>query len=211
MLRGNFAQKVNDFVRAGGTFVTTYVSGYVNEEDLCFMGGFPGPLREAAGIWAEEVDVLPSEQVNSFRYRDRIYECREYFELVHAQTAEVLAAYQNDFYAGMPAVTKNNFGKGRCYYLAARTGVDFLTALYHDAAEEQGIVPVLANLPHGVSATMRVGEGGRRYRFLLNPLPQERRIHLDKPQRDLLTDRVVSGDTVLLPRSVLVLTDEQEG
>ncbi len=211
MLRGDFAQKVDAFVRAGGTFVTTYVSGYVNEEDLCFMGGFPGPLREASGIWAEEVDVLPPEQVNSFRYRGHVYECREYFELVHANTAETLATYQSDFYAGMPVITKNAYGKGHCYYLAARTGVDFLTALYRDAADEQGIVPVLANLPAGVSATMRIGEGGREYRFLLNPTPQEKLIPLDHPQRDMLTDRMVSGDTVLPPRSVLVLTDEREG
>ena len=32
------------FVKAGGTFVATYWSGVVDENDLCFLGGFPGPL-----------------------------------------------------------------------------------------------------------------------------------------------------------------------
>lgn len=36
---------IEAFVAGGGTFITTYWSGIVNESDLCHMGGFPGPLR----------------------------------------------------------------------------------------------------------------------------------------------------------------------
>ena len=59
MLRPGFAERVRAFVAGGGVYVTTYCSGWVNEEDLCFQGGFPGPLRETAGIWDEETDALP--------------------------------------------------------------------------------------------------------------------------------------------------------
>ena len=33
---------MKQFVEQGGTLVTTYVTGYVDETDLCFLGGFPG-------------------------------------------------------------------------------------------------------------------------------------------------------------------------
>ena len=36
--------RVERFTAAGGTFVATYLTGYVDETDLCFLGGFPGPV-----------------------------------------------------------------------------------------------------------------------------------------------------------------------
>ena len=42
MVKPGVAERINDFVRNGGNFVTTYFSGIVNENDLCFLGGFPG-------------------------------------------------------------------------------------------------------------------------------------------------------------------------
>ncbi|MFW5686429.1 MAG: beta-galactosidase, partial [Spirochaetota bacterium] len=50
MIKPGVAERIDAFVRAGGVFVTTYWSGIVNESDLCFLGGFPGPLAETLGI-----------------------------------------------------------------------------------------------------------------------------------------------------------------
>ena len=46
MVRSGVDKKIEEFVENGGTFVTTYWSGIVDENGLCFLGGFPGPLRE---------------------------------------------------------------------------------------------------------------------------------------------------------------------
>ncbi len=206
LLREGFADRVKAFAAAGGTFVTTYVSGYVDQDDLCFQGGFPGPLSDVAGLWAEEVDALPADRPNAFDYEGKAYECREFFELVHPGTAEVLSVYREDFYRGMPAVTRNAYGGGQCYYLAARTGEDFLTAFYRNAGKEQGVEPVLPEVPAGMGVAMRVGEGGREYRFVMNYLPTDNRITIPGRQTDLLTGETVSGETTLPPRGVLVLT-----
>ena len=35
------------------------MTAMVNENDLCYLGGFPGAgLREVFGIWNEEIDTL---------------------------------------------------------------------------------------------------------------------------------------------------------
>ena len=78
MLRPGFAEKVRDFVAEGGVYVSTYCSGWVNEEDLCFMCGFPGPLREVAGIWDEETDALDPTQGNTFTWRGKTYAVRDF-------------------------------------------------------------------------------------------------------------------------------------
>jgi beta-galactosidase len=54
MLKEGTAERIEQFVQNGGTFVATYWSGIVNENDLVFLGGFPGGLRKTLGIWSEE-------------------------------------------------------------------------------------------------------------------------------------------------------------
>lgn len=42
MVKPGFAKKVEEFTQNGGTFVTTFFSGIVNENDLVTTGGYPG-------------------------------------------------------------------------------------------------------------------------------------------------------------------------
>ena len=59
LLKPGVAARLRRFVEQGGTLVTTYWSGLVDENDLCFLGGWPGDgLREVLGIWDEETDTL---------------------------------------------------------------------------------------------------------------------------------------------------------
>ncbi len=64
MVKKGYAKRVEDFVRSGGTFLTTFFSGIVNENDIVSLGGYPGELREVLGIWAEEIDALFPDQSN---------------------------------------------------------------------------------------------------------------------------------------------------
>ena len=75
-------------------------TGWVNESDLCFLGGFPGPLTDALGIWAEEIDVLMPGMENSVQLNGNTYKLTDYAELIHLRTAKQLTGYDSDFYAG---------------------------------------------------------------------------------------------------------------
>ena len=208
MLREGFAQKVQSFVKAGGTFVLTYVSGYVSEEDLCFLGGFPGPLMDVAGLWAEEIDTLFPGTKNSFVWQGKTYEAVDFCELTHVKAARALAAYGQDFYAGMPALTENSYGAGCCYYIAARTGEDFLQDFYRQIAGEANVLPLLESIPHGIGVAERVGENGRKFLFISNFLPEENTVTLPGQWQDILIGKGVSGEIALGPRETLVLSRE---
>ncbi|MEL4016579.1 beta-galactosidase [Dryocola clanedunensis] len=167
MVNEEFAARVNEFVAAGGVFITTYWSGIVNEDDLCYTGGFPGPLREVLGIWSEEIDSLYDGETNQialtgegWEESGREYACLELCDLIHAETARVLGVYQQDFYKGRPALTRNPFGKGQAYYLAARTGGDFLKDFYRQIADKHGIAGCTSmRIPQGAVATARQNDG----------------------------------------------------
>lgn len=187
MLRPGVAERIEKFVEAGGTFVTTYWSGLVDENDLCFLGGFPGPLRKVTGIWSEEIDSLYDGDTNHIVVEGKNslglsgeYEARIYCDVIHAETAEVLATYKSDFYAGMPALTVNRFGNGNTYYIAARTGDDFLFDFYGRLLEKSSIKRALdAELPEGVTAQVR-SNGQNSFIFLMNFTQEEKCVPLDK-------------------------------
>jgi beta-galactosidase len=175
MVRPGVGERLTGFVRRGGCLVTTYLTGYVDGSDLCFQGGFPGPLRECLGIWAEELDSLYDGESNQVAAApgaslglSGTFAAHEYCEVVHAESAEVLATYGRDFYAGMPALTRNRLGAGDAFHLAARTGEDFLTAFYGRLLDEKEIRGCLGSAPPpGVSVQPR-GDGRDEYVFVLN-------------------------------------------
>lgn len=107
MVRDGFAGRAEAFVANGGHLVTTYWTGIVNESDLCYLGGFPGPLRNLLGIWAEEIDCLNDGEFNLVQGLagnqcglQGPYQVRHLCELIHTESAQALATYRDDF---MPA------------------------------------------------------------------------------------------------------------
>jgi beta-galactosidase len=125
MLRPGFADRLKSFVDAGGTAVMTYWSAVVNECDLCFLGGIPGAgLRELFGVREEESQsYFPNESVTITMERnnplemDGRYTAVDTCSVIHAESAEVLAVYADDYFAGSPALTVNKYGKGKAYYI----------------------------------------------------------------------------------------------
>jgi beta-galactosidase len=171
LLRPGTAEAIDAFVRQGGVFVATYVTGYVDQTDLFFQGGFPGPLSETLGIWCEEIDALYPEDGNSINWKGKSYRAFDFCELVHERGAEVRAVYGSDFYAGSPALTVNRRGSGRAWFIAARTGADFLQDFYRALLADCRIKPVLERpLPEGVTAQVR-SDGEKEYVFVMNFTP----------------------------------------
>ena len=105
--------RIREFVRNGGTFLTTYFSGYVDENDLVVTGGYPGKLRDILGVWVEESDALPEYKANRFVYQGQEYPAKLLCDIMHLEGAEALAEYQEDFYAGSPVAARNSFGQGQ--------------------------------------------------------------------------------------------------
>ena len=177
MVRPGVAERISEFVRNGGTYVATYLTGYVDQSDLCFRGGFPGPLRPVLGLWNEECDILHAHHTQTVLPvagnglgLSGSYAARHYCEVIHLEGGQSLANYGSDYYARQPAVTVNRHGAGHAYYIAARTDDRFLQD-FHGALIRQLQLPRswAGELPAGVCAQRR----GDRV-FLMN--------FSDKPQ-----------------------------
>jgi len=197
MVRTGIAAHIEQFVRAGGTWVTTYWSGIVNDSDLCFLGGFPEPLRQILGIWSEEIDGLMPAERNTIVPGN--YEARDFCDLIHAETARVLATYKSDFYEGRPALTENLVDAGKTYYIASRNDDRFHDDFYAGLVRDLKLRRVLnAELPVGVTAQLRT-DGIQEFVILLNFQPIEQTVRLGSARFVDLADGSTVEDTATIP------------
>jgi beta-galactosidase len=213
MIKPGVAEALEEFVADGGTFVTTYFSGIADETDLIFEGGYPGPLRDLLGIWAEEIDILSPRERNAIIFNHAFGElagehaCTHICDLVHLESAKSVARYASDFYAGRPALTVNTFGEGRAYYLATQVGQEALRPLCRAWLDEAGITPPLGHRPPpGVEVTRRISPDGTALLYLLNHNANP--VSVDLPSgsfRDLLGGEPRENHTTLPRYGVQIL------
>lgn len=210
MVKPGFANKLETFTKNGGTFVTTFFSGVVNENDLVTVGGYPGELRDLLGIWVEEIDALFPDQKNKMIVKNAYgklsgeYECGLLCDLLHTEGAEVIAEYGEDFYQGMPSLTRNVFGLGEAYYVASDPEISFLDGLVDKIAADKGIEQTLVT-PDGVEVSRRVKDG-ISYLFVLNFNKEACSYDLGDVQvENLLTGTALQGTIQIEGRGVQIL------
>lgn len=220
MLQPQTAERLRSFVYGGGQLLATYFTGYVDENQLCFLGGFPGDgLAELFGLISEEIDTLYPSDRNGIRFPDgTIWEVKDYAELLRVKDARVLAVYTEDFYQGTAAVTCKEYrvqktcgGEaeapadavkcGRAYYVAARCEAAGMRPLFLKLLQDAGIA--VKQLPENVDYCCREGEEGVYDCYLnYNTLPV---CISDVRGTDLVTGSAVNGSLELAPYGAAVI------
>lgn len=209
MCKDGFDEKIRSFVKEGGTFLTTYFSGYVEDHDLVVTGGYPGRLKDILGIWVEETDAIPEGKQNSFTYQGKTYPASVLCDLLHLQGAESLSCYDSDFYKGLPVLTCHTYGKGKAYYVATRSDEAFYKDFLGELCQKTGIQPVIKNAPDGVEATLRGNDKGD-FLFLLNHGEKAAEVELPKGGRDLISgDIYQAGAKILLEQKAAAIIKEE--
>ena len=196
---------LKEYVKNGGTVVATYLTAYVNENTLAYLGGFPGAgLGEVFGLYAEELDTLYPTDSNAVLMKDGNKAIvKDYCELIKLTGAEVLGTYESDFYAGMPAVTVHSYGNGKAYYIGTRMEEEDLIKFFTPIWSECGIKE--KELPEGVEYLTRTAEDGSTFDFYVNYNAMPAIVQLSKDGTNLLNGEAVSGKVEILPFNAVVV------
>lgn len=211
MVKEGISEKIEQYVKNGGAFVTTFMSGIVDQSDNVHLGGYPGPLRDVLGIWVEEIDALAPEQRNQVvmkkgQFNQEKYDCRMVCDLLHTEGAEVIAEYGTDFYKGMPTITKNNFGAGEAWYIGTGPEQKLLDELIGKLLKSKGIQG-FEYLPAGVEIASRKKAENEFY-FLMNHTEESQTVETPfEGYKDLLTGDQVTRNIELKPFDVKILLE----
>lgn len=211
MFRAGFQEKLRKFTKQGGTVIMTYWSGIVDETDLCYLGGTPYGLMDVFGLRSTEIDGLYDHECNfsvpvpgnSAGILQK-WQCRNLCDIVQTSTAEVLAVYGDDFYAGSPALTKNAFGHGYAYYICADFEQGFYDELFAQIVKEAGLEGALDQIPVGVEVTTRESADST-YTFVQNFNRESVTIGLDTERSQIILGEydgtIAAFDTIIVKRS----------
>ena len=121
-------------------------------------------------------------------------------EILHAESAEVLARTASEFYKGSPIITRKQAGLGAAYYVGAKLGDDGLSQFYQQVLSAHALeAEVKMTMPKGVVMRQRESTQGR-LAFLFNYKREAQSIELhDQTLRDLATGELLTGHVELKP------------
>jgi len=169
MYRPGFPEKVEEYVRNGGTFIATYWSGVVDESDRANLGARPYGLTEVLGLRAEEIDALYDDERNFVKSvaNGATFTCGKLCELVRLTTAETLYTYGDDFYVDSPVVTVNTYKNGKAFYIGSDIEQKGLDDIYKKICKEAGVELLMEDIPEEVEVCTRSSED-HEYVFIQN-------------------------------------------
>ncbi|WP_313468156.1 beta-galactosidase [Carnobacterium sp.] len=205
MIKEQLAERLSEYVKNGGHMITTFMSGIVNESDNVYLGGYPGPLREMAGIWVEEIDALAPEQTNTIAFETgEEYECQLLCDIIHTEGAEVVAHYASDFYSDTPVITKNEFGKGTVWYNGTHVEAEGLKQFLDLVVSERSLTPIVEQA-EGLEITKRM-KNDKEFIFVLN---NNKEIY-DIPKKlvgkkNILTGKMITEKDTLAQFDVMII------
>ncbi|MBE5797359.1 MAG: beta-galactosidase [Clostridiales bacterium] len=169
LMTPEMAEKLRAYVQRGGRLLLTWRSGVKDATNLCHTeGAVPCMVDDLCGLALAEYDCLRDAEGKVLwgAQEGEAYSSRHWCDIVETTTAETLATYGHDFYAGTPAVTRNAFGQGAAYYVGTTPGDELADRITAQLLADAHLSPLMET-PHGVEAVRRVKDG-RTYLFLLN-------------------------------------------
>jgi beta-galactosidase len=203
------AENLKQYVQAGGTLIVTQRTGVKDESNAVINQRLPGLLAEICGIEVEEYDSLSSQMQNDIEFTipeladTSCVTVRILCDILKPISATVVARYRQDYYAGKPAITLNQYGAGRVMYLGAVGDGQ----LYDVLAKWLLVTTGLQNAftpPPGVEISDRM-QGDKKLHFVLNHNDVPKTIHLKNTYNSLLDRKQLQGDVQLDPFDVLIL------
>jgi beta-galactosidase len=213
LLSAASARHLAAYAAAGGSWVATYLTGYVDVSNRCWTGGFPGPdLRGTFGLWNEEVDYLHDGETTGLQGcvpgLAETLTATDVVERLHAEGAEPLARIASDFSNGSPAILRHRVQAGSTVYLGARLSEESLVSFYRFLAASWGIPA--ETLPPGVVRKTRLSADGP-LEFLFNYNKHPVTVDLaDATYRRLPDGGKLSGSVTLRPYETLLRSLNQD-
>jgi beta-galactosidase len=191
----------------GGHVIFTYRTGVKDAQNHVVPTTLPGNFAPYAGIEIDEYESLQSVQQHKVagigEMSGQSSTARLWCDLNTPTTAETLAVYEDTFYEGVAAVTRNAY-KGMITYIGSSIDDAMIETIYRQACIEVAIE--MNDAPDQVEIIRRHGKQ-RDFLFLMNHDTKEARdVTLDGTYQALTKEETYRGTVLLAPLETLILT-----
>lgn len=191
------ARLLKEYVEQGGILVIGCRSGYKDRNGKCVMLPQPGLLQEITGSDVRDFTfVSPAEEAVWASGGGKKIEMPLFNDILEPlEGAEILAVYENSYYAEKAAVTENKLGKGKALHFGSTFSRNNLSWLFEYLGIKEPFA-YLIDAPETLEVVLREKDG-KQYLFVLNFQPEEVSFVLKKEMRLLYTGETLQGEQAL--------------
>ncbi|MDF2923753.1 MAG: beta-galactosidase [Paenibacillaceae bacterium] len=220
LLEKQDTDRLETFVRQGGTLVLGPRTGYKDRFNRCHMLPFPGTAQELAGLEVTDFTMVDEAEPSAIRWIGGVEGEEEeevekdacaapvFNEILKPEHpgAQTLACYTADYYAGEPALVSVPLGLGQVVYAGF-----FLTAAHiAPLMRRLGFAsPLLgwASVPKEVECVTRTCRdgSGRKLHIFLNYTAVSRNLQFHGTVEDVVRQTSCTGEVTLEPYGVLLI------
>lgn len=190
--------RLKQYVKDGGVLAATFKTGFANENVKVSCEVQPHILRECLGLAYDQFTFPKKVGLRGeIALPDGSEEARVFMELLRPQEAKVLAGYDHREWKHYAAVTRNEYGKGKAYYIGCMTSERVLRNIFKRALTDAK-VPYPEDISFPVIVRKGINDFGKKICFYLNYSAGEQVVSLSGTGIDLLTQEKVQG-TMTIP------------
>lgn len=190
--------RLKQYVKDGGVLAATFKTGFANENVKVSCEVQPHILRECLGLAYDQFTFPKKVGLRGeIALPDGSEEARVFMELLRPQEAKVLAGYDHREWKHYAAVTRNEYGKGKAYYIGCMTSERVLRNIFKRALTDAK-VPYPEDISFPVIVRKGINGFGEKICFYLNYSAGEQVVSLPGTGIDLLTQEKVQG-TMTIP------------
>lgn len=190
--------RLKQYVKDGGVLAATFKTGFANENVKVSCEVQPHILRECLGLAYDQFTFPKKVGLRGeIALPDGSEEARVFMELLRPQEAKVLAGYDHREWKHYAAVTRNEYGKGKAYYIGCMTSEGVLRNIFKRALADAK-VPYPEDISFPVIVRKGINDFGKKICFYLNYSAGEQVVSLSGTGIDLLTQEKVQG-TMMIP------------
>lgn len=168
-IREELLFRLEEFVREGGILVSSFKSFVADEYLSVYPHTQPHVLYRCFGMSYQQFT-----EPGRTRLGGKQLTC--FMELLKADTAEILAAYEHPYWGKYAAITRNRYGKGTAYYIGCYPEKETVKEIYGQALQDAGIVREFPDAAWPMVVRSGRNQEGRSIHYLMNYSEQEHRI-----------------------------------
>lgn len=197
IVRGDEIAEIENYVKNGGTLVLSMRSGTRDEYNRVRPLAVPGVFKELAGIEVEEFDaprrtVSVSGEISGT--------AKLWCDIIKPVTAKTISTYTSEYYSGKDAITVNDYGKGRVYYVGCDLDSAATKELVRTISQSAGIET--NDVPNGTEIIRKTSPMGD-YTVLLNFNETETEVNIKG--KSLINDGEFNG--IIPPLGVEIIQE----
>ena len=205
VMTDEIAENIKRYVSNGGVFIAGFRCAIKDKNSNMLKEVLPGKLRDLFGISIYVWDNIRDRRVEVIDNEGNTYTGDTFADLITSEGAEILAKYNSGWYTSYSAVTVNNYGRGKAYYIGCGLSQEFYNSLIEKLLSEYSLKDV--DFPEDVEVNTREKDG-KKLIFINNFSDKEVIIEVKKPFYELLKERTVQGEIKLSPFEIMILEEE---